>query len=95
MAAGIVIVLVIATRKLAFSLLVGYMFLVLADTVLIRTSGSLRYGRSEAERGRRLLPEERHRVHRLLRFLGEIVINDSVVHADQDVLPGIGLGVLL
>ena len=42
-AAGIVIVLVIATRKLAFSLLVGYMFLVLADTVLIRTSGSLRY----------------------------------------------------
>ena len=42
-ATGIVIVLVIATRKLAFSLLVGYMFLVLADTVLIRTSGSLRY----------------------------------------------------
>lgn len=42
-AAGIVIVLVIATRKLVFSLLIGYMFLVLADTVLIRTAGSLRY----------------------------------------------------
>ena len=42
-AAGIVIVLVIATSKLAFSLLAGYMFLVFADTVLIRTAGSLRY----------------------------------------------------
>ncbi len=42
-AAGIVIVLVIATRKLSLPLLAGYMFLVLADTVLIRTPGSLRY----------------------------------------------------
>ena len=42
-AAGIVIVLTIGTRKLSFSLLVGYMFLVFADTVLIRTPGSLRY----------------------------------------------------
>ena len=42
-AAGIVIVMAINKKKLAIPLLVGYMFLVFADTVLIRTAGSLRY----------------------------------------------------
>ncbi len=42
-AAGIVIVLIIGTRKLAFSLLVGYVFLVFSDTVLIRMVVQVRY----------------------------------------------------
>ena len=40
---GIVILLAITTKKLTISLLVGYMFLVLAVTVLIRPVGRLSY----------------------------------------------------
>lgn len=42
-AAGIVTVLTITTKKWVIALLAGYMFLVLADTVLIRSAGRLRY----------------------------------------------------
>ncbi len=42
-ALAIVIALVATTKKWPLSLLIGYMFLILAGTVLIRTAGSLRY----------------------------------------------------
>ena len=42
-AIGIVVVLTVTTKKWEMALLVGYMFLVLTDTVLIREAGELRY----------------------------------------------------